>query len=101
MDSPQRFPGARRLRHARDHHHDGHDGKAKDLSPSTTTVQATSPADTPRQIVVEETSTKTGEVITVAKGEDAVPKPAEAKLVADAEVHNTAQAPAAEAASAP
>jgi len=40
-------------------------------------------------------------VITVAKGEDAVPKPAEAKLVADAEVHNTAQAPAAEAASAP
>jgi hypothetical protein len=29
-------------------------------------------------------------VITVAKGEDAVPKPAEAKPVADAEVHNTA-----------
>jgi len=32
--------------------------EAKDLSPSTTTVQATSPADTPRQIVVEETKHK-------------------------------------------
>ena len=32
--------------------------EAKDLSPSTTTVQATSPADTPRQIVVEETKDK-------------------------------------------
>jgi hypothetical protein len=32
--------------------------QAKDLTPSTTTAQATSPADTPRQIVVEETKDK-------------------------------------------
>jgi len=32
--------------------------EAKDLSPSTTTAQAMSPEDTPRQIVVEETNDK-------------------------------------------